>query len=147
MFYPNTHPWTSAQKLMIAAAIGLGAVLVAGFIYSYELHLRRSIRDTLIDHQWNEQGCMDCSHDITFRRDNTIEVEDTGVGQIFRGKGTWQLQGRDYIALDYETRRVGAEELEPDHYRRSLHIAKLTDDELILDSIRSPFHYVYKRAK
>jgi hypothetical protein len=147
MLFPYSHPWTSAQKWMIAAAVCLATILLFGFISGYELHLRHSIRETLIDHRWAEQGCMDCSHDITFRRNNTIEVEDTGVGQTFRGKGTWQLQGRDYIALDYEIQMVGAAELGPDHYRQSLHIAKLTEDELILDTIRYPFPAIYKRVK
>jgi hypothetical protein len=145
MFYPFSRAWTPAQKWIIAGAISFGLILLGALIYGYELHLRHSIEDTLLDHQWSEQGCMDCSSDVTFRRDGTVEVEDTGVGQTYRGTGTWQLHGRDYIVLNYDLRIVGAEELGASHYHSSLHIDKLTSDELHADNMLYPI--LYKRAK
>src|SRR5690242_48011 len=99
--FPYSRPWTPAQKWVIAAAVCLAAVLVAGFIYGYEVRLRHSIKETLISHRWSEQNStpwseqssldnMDSSTDITFRRDNTIEVDYRVVRGTYRGTGTWQ---------------------------------------------------------
>jgi hypothetical protein len=114
----------------------------------YELHLRRSVRETLINRQWSLQGCMDCTDQVTFRRDGTVEVEEFGVGQTSRGRGTWRLYGRDLLELDYVLRYVRYADEPPDPNIppdiRRWHISKLTQDELIVHDVRP---IVYKRAK
>src|ERR1017187_4373511 len=119
MFYPFSRAWTPAQKWIIAGAISFGLILLGALIYGYELHLRNSIEDTLIDHQWSMQGCIDCNNYVTFRHDHTIEVEDFSGGLTSRGTGTWRLHGRDFIELDYDLRIIiGAEDLGLEHYHR-----------------------------
>jgi hypothetical protein len=145
MLYPYSRAWTSTQKRLLAAAGAFGVVLVAALVLGYEMHLRNVIKNTLIDHQWTSQGCIDCSTDITFRANHTIEVEEDAIGGPYRGTGTWQLRGRDYIVLDYATRSVGWEGSDFSHYHTSLHIDKLTPEELLADNML--YQVVYKRTK
>ncbi|MFN2622550.1 MAG: hypothetical protein ABR611_06865 [Chthoniobacterales bacterium] len=91
------------------------------------------------------QGCIDWTSDLTFRRDHKLEVEEFDVGLTFRGTGTWRLDGRDYIVLDYQLRAVDATILEPHYYHRSYHIGQLNTDELIVDDML--YQAVYKRVQ
>jgi hypothetical protein len=148
MLYPYTRSWTLRQKWIIAIGGAVTVLLVAICIYAYEQHLRSTIRETLIDHQWSMHDCMDCSTDITFRRDYTIEVEEDGVGGPYRGTGTWRLHGRDFLDLEYEMRMVRSVSLDPwrEYYR--WHIDKLTRNELVVADLRhGPQGVLYTRTK
>jgi hypothetical protein len=141
--FPYSHPWTSMQKLMIAGAVSLGVVLIASFIVEYELRLRHRIKETLISHPWSEETFSDSSTGITFRRDNTIEFEDRGVGKTYRGSGTWHLEGRDWIVIDYQLLIDAPKELKPTLYRyhRRMHIDKLNSEEFLADDLHSQHFY------
>jgi hypothetical protein len=148
MLYPFTRAWTARQKWLIVGSVVAALTLCGVCIYAYEQHLRSTIRETLIDHQWSMQGCMDCSTDITFPRDYTIEVEEDGVGGPYRGTGTWRLHGRDYLELEYEMRMVRSVSLNPwrEHYR--WHIDKLSRDEIIFADLRHwPEGVLFTRSK
>ena len=141
--FPYSHPWTSMQKWMIAGAVCLGVILLATFIVEYELRLRHRVKETLISHPWSEETSSDSSTGITFRRDNTIEFEDRGIGKTYRGSGTWQLQGRDWIVIDYQLLIDAPEELKPTLYRyhRRMHIDKLNSEEFLADELYSQHFY------
>ena len=121
MLYPYSRSWTRAQKWSIATALALIVVLAATLVCLYELHLRRTIEASLIEHQWSMQGCIDCSTDITFHADHTIDVEEGGVGGPYRGKGSWYLSGRDVVVVDYAIRQDGST-APPDHGHQSLKV-------------------------
>ncbi len=146
----STDPPTrrSRRKWVVAAGIGFGVICLGGLICGYELHLRRSLKETLIDRQWTLQGCMDCTDKVTFRRDGTVEVEQFGVGQTYRGTGTWRLYGRDLLELQYDLRlvRYADEPRDPNIPldTRRWHISKLTRDELTVQDVRP---ITYKPAK
>lgn len=129
-------------------SVVFGLIFLASIICGYELHLRRSLKETLIDHQWSLQGCMDCMDHVTFPRDGTAEVEQSGVGQTSRGTGTWRLYGRDLLEFDYFLRYVRYADEPPDPNippdTRRWHISKVTPEELIVRDVRP---IVYKRAK
>jgi len=145
MLYPFSRPWSPTQKWIILVTVSLCLVLAGAGIYAYELHIRREAAATLVDHQWSMQGCIDCSSNLTFRRDHTLEVEDDGFGGPYRGRGTWRLHGRNYLELEYELTMVQAPDLDLDHFHYRWHIAKLTPDELVVDDMRFPL--LYKRVK
>ena len=144
--FPYSHPWTSTQKWIIAGAVSLGVILLVAFIVGYELRLRHRIKETLVSHPWSEQTFSDSSTGITFRRDNTIEFEDRGIGKTYRGSGTWQLQGRDWIVIDYQLLIDSPEELKPTLYRyhRRIHIDKLNSEEFLADELHD--HHFYQAS-
>src|ERR1700724_25486 len=145
MLYPYSNFWTSVQKWVIAGAVSLAVILLAAFIVVYELRLRHSVKEILTSHRWSEQTFTENSTDITFHRDNTIEVEDRGIGKTYRGTGTWQLHGRDWIVIDYQLRIDAPEGLRPTnyHYHRSIHIHKLNSEEFLADDMH--YQHLYTR--
>jgi hypothetical protein len=145
---PDPRARTPRQKWIIAMSVVIGLLFLGSIIWGYEIYLRRSLRETLSDRQWSLQGCMDYTDKVTFRRDGTVEVEQFGVGQTSRGTGTWRLYGRDLLELEYVLRYDRYADEPPDPNippdTRRWHIAKITQDELIVENVRP---IVYKRAK
>jgi hypothetical protein len=129
--FPYSHPWTSVQKSIIASAVSLGVIVSAAFVVGYELHLRRVVEASLIEHTWSKD-CTDCATaDITFHADHTIDVKQERIGPTFRGKGTWQLSGRDFVVVDYRARAEASTPLPEEHTHQTLRMLSSTTAETV----------------